>query len=256
MQRIGLNMYSLRELCGDEKSLRDAFARVSDAGYRYVQISGLNQVDPKAIGDAMRDRGLQACATHLSWDQFTGDVNSVINLHGLYGTTHSAIGGLPQEYRSLDGARRFVREAAKVLPALESAGLDFSYHNHSHEFCRLERRTWLDHVHELGKEVGIKYELDLYWIVAGGADPAQYIERFASDMSIIHVKDMIATPDREQRFAPVGNGNLNWPRIFAEIRRIPIEFVIVEQDAHYEYDAIENVARSFDFLAANGFSAQ
>ena len=256
MQKIGLNMYSLRKLCVDEKSLREVFAKVSDAGYRYVQLSGLNQIDPEEIAGAMRDRGLRACATHLNWDRFTEDVDAVIDLHNLYGTTHSAIGGLPKEYLSYEGAQRFVREAARVIPVLEKAGLDFSYHNHNHEFVRIEGKTWIDHVHDLSQEVDIKYELDLYWIAAGGADPAQYVERFATAMSIIHVKDMIVTANREQRFAPVGCGNLNWPRIFTEMRKTPVEFVIVEQDEHYDEDPIENVAKSYEFLATNGIAQE
>ncbi|MFW5738261.1 MAG: sugar phosphate isomerase/epimerase family protein, partial [Spirochaetota bacterium] len=109
---------------------------------------------------------------------------------------------------------------------------------------------------EQGKALNIKFELDTYWVVAGGADPAEYIERFSEYMSIVHVKDMIVTGDREQRFAPVGSGNLNWRRVFDAIRSAPIEFVIVEQDAHYDDDPIENVAKSFSFLKENGFAVE
>ena len=247
-------MYSLRDLCADGDALRKTFERVAEAGYRYVQISGITHVEPDTIVSAMQASGLKACATHLGWDSFVDDTQAVIDLHRLYGTTHSAIGGLPEAYRERAGAERFVREAAEVLPQLHDAGLDFSYHNHSQEFYRIDGKTWLDIVHDSGASLGINFELDVYWIVAGGADPALYVESYAENLSIVHLKDMIVMPDREQRFSPVGDGNLNWPRIFAEIRKAPVEFVIVEQDAHYGDDPIANVARSYAFLSSNGFA--
>lgn len=254
VQKIGLNMYSLRDLCGDLDGLQRTFDRVAEAGYRYVQISGIRNVDPEDIARAMQSAGLRACATHLGWDRFTSNVQEVIDLHKLYGTIHTAIGALPKEYRDLDGMNRFLTEARPVLPEISSAGMDFSYHNHSHEFAHVDGRTWIDLLFEQASPINVKFELDTYWVVAGGADPALYIERFAEYMSICHVKDMIVLPSGEQRFAPVGSGNLNWRRIFDAIRNAPIEFVIVEQDQHYEGDPISNVARSFAFLREHGFA--
>ena len=254
-QKIGLNMYSLRMLCGDLDGLQRTFDKVAGAGYRYVQISGIRDIDPEDIAKAAQSAGLNACATHLSWDRFTEDVEAVIDLHKLYGTIHTAIGSLPAEYRTADGISRFLHEARDVLPQITAAGMDFSYHNHNHEFARINGSTWIDSFFEQSSVLGVKFELDTYWVAAGGADPADYIERFRDYESIVHVKDMIVTADREQRFAPVGSGNLNWRRIFDAIRNAPIDFVIVEQDAHYGGDEIRNVAESFRFLVDQGFSA-
>jgi sugar phosphate isomerase/epimerase len=255
-QNIGLNMYSLRDLCADEAALDATFAAVRKIGYRYVQISGIKNVEPPAIAASLERNGLGVCATHLGWDRFTTDFDGVIGLHRLYGTTHSAIGGLPPEYFSIEGLARFAAEARDVLPKLQAAGLDFSYHNHNHEFAHYDGKPWIDRLFELGSPLGVGFEVDTYWVTAGGADPAEYVRRFAKSISILHVKDMIVTPKREQRFAPVGSGNLNWTRIFDEVRKAPIEFVIVEQDAHYENDPLENVASSFEFLKRSGFTAE
>ena len=255
-QKIGLNMYTLRDLCKSAAELNDTFGKVRESGYRYVQISGLSAVEPADIADAMKKNDLTACATHLSWDMFLDDLPGVVELHKLYGTSHSAIGGLPNEYRSKEGAERFVNEAKPVIPELEKAGLDFSYHNHNHEYVKIGDTTWLDAVHDASTDVGIKFEIDVYWVVAGGADPADYIEKYAKEMSIVHLKDMGITWEREQRMAPVGSGNLNWPRIFDAVRSAPIEFVIVEQDSHYEDDPVQNVVLSFQFLEKNGFAVE
>lgn len=255
-QRIGLNMYTLRDSCGTAAELRDTLGKLRDIGYRYVQISGLGGVTPDDIVAAMSETGLRACATHLGWDRFLDDADGVIALHRRYGTNHSAVGSLPGAYRGAGGVARLVEEAGRVLPRLTDAGIDFSYHNHYHEFVRIGGTTWLDMLHDAGAAAGIKFEIDTYWVAAGGADPAEYIHRFHDAISIVHVKDMNVTEEREQRFAPVGRGNLNWPRIFDAIRAAPVEFVIVEQDAHYDDDPLDNVAESYRFLRENGFAQE
>ena len=246
-------MYTLRDLCGDEPSLNQTLASVREIGYRYVQVSGIPNADPDTIAASIRANDLMACATHLGWENFLADTSAVVELHELYGTNHSAIGSLPEEYKSGEGIVRFAREAEQVLPTLQRAGLDFSYHNHSHEFAHYGDRTWIDQVYERCAPLGMKFEIDTYWVAAGGADPAEYLNRFSDSLSIVHVKDMIVTPSREQRYAPVGNGNLNWGRIFKMIQAAPVEYVIVEQDAHYDTDPLQNVATSFDFLLQAGF---
>ncbi len=249
-------MYTLRDICGDKTMLNNTLASVREIGYRYVQVSGIPNSDPETIAAAIRGNDLKACATHMAWDDFLKDTDAVVKLHELYGTNHSAIGSLPDEYRSGEGIIRFAEEAEQVLPKIERSGLDFSYHNHSHEFAHYNGRTWIDQVYERCSPLGMNFEIDTYWVAAGGADPAAYLERFSNSLSIVHVKDMMVTPSREQRYAPVGSGNLNWIRIFESIRSAQVDYVIVEQDAHYDDDPLRNVAASFNFLEQAGFSAK
>jgi sugar phosphate isomerase/epimerase len=253
-QIIALNIYTLRDLCEDATHLETVLKELRTIGYRYIQTSGIGRIAPEKILDAMENAGMRCCGTHLGWEEFVRDIDEVIALHKLFGANHTAIGSLPPEYHSQEGAERYLAEARDVIPALTDAGMDYSHHNHDHEFVRLDGTTWIDYVYQAGASFGMKFEIDTYWVVAGGADPATYIERFSDAMSIVHVKDMVVAGRRDQRFAPVGHGNLNWPRIFAAIRNAPIEYVIVEQDAHYDDDPMENVALSYDFLREHGFA--
>jgi sugar phosphate isomerase/epimerase len=255
-RRIGLNLYSVRELCPDPAALESVLRALHDIGYRYVQISGLGQMEPDQIAAAMSNVGLKCCGTHIPWETFVDDIDEAIAVHRFYGTNHTAIGMLGPEYWTREGADRYVEEARRVIPDLATANMDYSHHNHDHEFIRYGGRTWLDYVYQQASPAGMKFELDTYWVVAGGADPAEYISRFGDSMTIVHLKDMSIAGRGDQRFAPVGSGNLNWPRIFDAIRRTPIEFVIVEQDTHYDDDPIQNVASSFRFLRENGFAQE
>jgi sugar phosphate isomerase/epimerase len=65
---------------------------------------------------------------------------------------------------------------------------------------------------------------------------------------------MAMGPGREQRFAPVGEGNLNWPAILNAAEAGGVEYYLVEQDVTYDLDPFEALAVSFRNLEAMGLS--
>ena len=245
---IGLNLYSLREFTQTEGALKETLRKVKDIGYDGVQISGIKDLAPEKITEIVSASGLPIAATHISWDMFRDQLPRVIEIHRMYGCPHAAIGGLPKEYFSLDGAAKFLRELPAVTDGLAKAGFDFSYHNHNHELAKYDGKTWLSRVFEGSAAKGLSFEIDTYWIQAGGGDPVSWIERCKGRIPLLHLKDMIVTPDREQRFAPVGDGNLEWGKILKAAGSSGVEWYLVEEDTFYDADPFEDVARSCRFL--------
>jgi sugar phosphate isomerase/epimerase len=205
-------------------------------------------LDPEVIGGIVSRYELEIAATHIDWNLFKNDLARIVEIHGLYNCAHAAIGSLPKEYNSLEGAMRFCREVVPVGEGLAAKGYDFSYHNHSHELARYDGKTWLQMVLERVPGSVLKFEIDTYWIQAGGGDPVEWIKRCDGRIPILHLKDMIVTPEREQRFAPVGSGNLEWDKILRAAEQCGVQWYIVEQDEFYEADPFEDVAASCEFL--------
>jgi len=202
----------------------------------------------------VQDNGLTVAATHMSWDRFLNDLDAVIEEHLLWECPHPAIGGLPAEYRSIDGLKRFVDELAPITENLAQVGMDFSYHNHNHEFVKYDGKTWLQRLLENSDANLLKFELDVYWVQAGGADPTLWVEKCAGREPLLHLKDMIVTREREQRFAEIGEGNLNWPAILDAAAKGGVEWYLVEQDQCYDRDPFESLAISYRNLVAVGLS--
>jgi sugar phosphate isomerase/epimerase len=100
----------------------------------------------------------------------------------------------------------------------------------------------------------LKAEIDTYWITAGGGSPAAWIDRCAGREPLLHVKDMLITPEREVRMAEIGEGNLDWPTILRAARAGGVQWVLVEQDNCYDRDPFESLAISFRNLQAMGLS--
>ena len=100
----------------------------------------------------------------------------------------------------------------------------------------------------------LKAELDVYWVQAGGADPAFWIAKCAGREPLLHLKDMTMGPGREQRYAEVGEGNLNWLAILAAAKEGGVEWYLVEQDLCYDRDPFESLAISYRNLNAMGLA--
>lgn len=251
---LGAQLYTVRQFTKTIEDIATTLEKVADIGYRAIQISGFGPVDPKEVARIAEDNGLTIAATHMGWDRFQNDLDALVEEHLLWKCKHPAIGGLPAEYRSLDGVARFVDELGPIAERLASAGMDFSYHNHNHELVKYDGVTWLERLYSTASPAVLKAEIDVYWIQAGGADPAYWVKKCAGREPLLHLKDMIVTPEREQRFAEIGEGNLNWEAILAAAKESGVRWYLIEQDQCYDRDPFESLAISYRNLVEMGLS--
>lgn len=251
--QVGAQLYTVRKFTQTAEALAETLQRVAQIGYRAVQLSALGPIPTAEVAKLVREAGLTVAATHVGWKALLEDTPGVIEGHNALGCRHVSIGGLPSEYYSLEGLERFVRELEVLLPKLEVEGLVFSYHNHNHELAHYHGRPWLELLCEHTRRLPFNIELDTYWIQAGGGDPAAWIHACRGRIPLLHLKDMIITPQREQRFAEVGEGNLNWKAILAAASESGVQYLIVEQDNCYERDPFESLAVSYANLRKWGY---
>jgi len=251
---LGAQLYTVRQFTKTASDLAETLKKIADIGYKAIQISGIGPIDPKEVARIVEDAGLIVAATHVGWNRLLNDLEGVIEEHKLYNCKHVAIGGLPKEYYSVDGLKRFLDELAPIAERLAQEGMDFSYHNHNHELAKYGGKTWLEMLIEESDPKHLKLEIDTYWIQAGGGDPAAWIRKCAGRIPLLHLKDMVVTPDRQQRFAEVGEGNLNWPAILQAAKESGVEWYLVEQDNCYERDPFESLAISYRNLREMGLS--
>ena len=252
---LGAQMYTVREFTQTLPGIAESLKKVADIGYTAVQISAFGPVDPKEVAKLVEDCGLTVAATHVGWNRFLEELDEVIAEHKMWGCTHAAIGGLfTPEYTDLDGLKRFLDELGPVAERLAQEGMDFSYHNHNHELVRYGEKTWLEMLYEQASPEMLKAEIDTYWVQAGGGDPALWVRKCAGREPLFHLKDMAVTPEREQRMAEIGEGNLNWPAILQAAEEGGVEWYLIEQDHCYGRDPFESLAISYRNLQAMGFS--
>lgn len=259
--RIAAQLYTLRDYLTTPEDIRRHLPRVRELGYRAVQRSAVGPMPPEAFRALCDDLELDIVATHVSLPAILNDTERVVAEHRTYGCRHVGIGGLGfgGDLKDPAALRQAVDQLNEAAAKLFEAGLSFSYHNHHHEFEPVgegERRMpLLQHLIQECDE-SVCFEIDTYWVQAGGGDPADWIDRVSGRCPLLHYKDMTIR-DRQQHFAPVGLGNLNWPAINRAARAADALFVIVEQDrCEVEpTDPFDALGASFRNLLAMGFDA-
>lgn len=250
-----MQLYTLRNICTNASNLDRTLARLRKIGYTAIQISGLpSTITPKEIVKASENNGMIIASTHMSWDRFMEDLDAVIEEHKLYRCKHPAIGGLFDEvYRGIAGIGYFLEELAPVAERLRKEGMDFSYHNHSHEFVRYEGKPWLEHLYEKASPDDLKAEIDTYWVQAGGASPLKWVKKMAGRMPILHIKEMRVDSQRNFYFDWIGNGNLDWPEILQAATEGGVEYAMYEQDDCYSDNPLELAEKTYRYLSTLGY---
>jgi len=248
---VGAQMYTVRDFCTTATDTAAAMQRLMVNGYRAVQISGVRIDDARELRKMLDDNGLVCAATHVATGKFQTDLNWVVDYHKTLGCKHSAVGGMPGEYRNGDGFVRFAKEFSEIARKLKKQGLTFSYHNHSFELEKFNGRTGLDILMEESNPKVFMMEIDTYWIQHGGGDPAAWIGKARGRIPLLHLKDMTVRTGKGPIMAEVGEGNLNWKKILAAAKKAGVKWYLVEQDT-CERDPFESLKRSLDNLKAMG----
>jgi sugar phosphate isomerase/epimerase len=248
-RRMALQMYTLREPA--KKDLADTLKKVRAMGWEYVQWSGMPNLPAEKIREALDTAGLKAIAAHVGIEPFEKEFDANVKFWKTVGTKDIAPGGMMNDCRAtlkdwLNGARRLDVLGAK----LRSVGMRLSYHNHAWEFEKFpdDPRHKLDILMESTKPENLCAELDLAWVYVGGVDPAAYIRKCKGRCPVIHAKDVVlAKEGRKQAFKPLGQGELNWPEIFAAGDEAGIEWYVYEQDSG-EGSPFDYTQASYEFL--------
>ncbi|MEE3234521.1 MAG: sugar phosphate isomerase/epimerase [Candidatus Latescibacterota bacterium] len=249
---VAAQLYTLRDFTKTEADIRTTFERVSEIGYKAVQISALGKIEISDLREIADKNELEIIASHISYDLIVNETQKVIDDHKKLSCRHVAIGGLPTEFRNKDGFQRFALECSEAVKPIIEAGLTFSYHNHSFELQKFGDRTGLDILVEESDPAYFSFEIDTYWIQHGGGNPVSCLRRLKDRMHIVHLKDM-AMDGTQQLFAEVGEGNLEWEGILSACQNANIEWYIVEQDV-CQGDPFESLEVSLNNLKKMGLN--
>jgi sugar phosphate isomerase/epimerase len=243
---IAAQLYTVRDQIKDPSRVGGVLGRLREIGYTAVEVAGLGPITAERFGQELALAELTACATHASLERLTGDLSAVAAECREWGCQYVVVPGLPNEYRSGAGLKRFAREADALARDLQPFGLKLAYHNHSFELERWDGQTGLEALFDAAPAQTLLAELDTYWLQYGGANPVEWILRLKNRVPLVHLKDM-AVVGGKTVMAEVGEGNLDWARILHACRTAGTEWLVVEQDECLR-DPMESLAISFSNL--------
>ncbi len=249
--KIGAQFYTIRDFCKTKDDLYESLKKVADIGYTTVQLSGVCEYNPTEMKAELDKLGLKCVLTHISPERIRNDTLQVAREHTILGCDNIGLGWFDF---GCDGGENNVPLFAKTYTEpcniLKSEGKYFMYHNHAAEFKKLGNKTVMTLLAEAMPKDLMGFTLDTYWAQVGGADPADYIERLSGRVPVIHLKDCAFG----QKMAVVGEGNINFDRVFKAAEASGTKYMMVEQDDCNGEDPFDCLKRSYDYLTACGFN--
>lgn len=253
---IGAQGFTLRDYTKDEAGIAASLKKLHDIGYRALQVSAFGPIAPERLRELADENQLQIVVTHTNPDRIRNDTAAVIREHQILGCPYVGIGMMPEKYLgSLEGLYGFLNDFDRAARELHENGLKLQYHNHFFEYEKFDGAVAIDIMAEKTDPDLWGFLLDLFWTQYSGRCPAKQIEMMAGRIDVCHFKD-IAMHGKEQRTAPVMEGNLCWEEIFTACEKANIPWAMVEQDETYGQDPFDEMKKSYDNLRAAGMRFQ
>ena len=242
LDKIGIQLYTVRTVL--EKDFEGTIARVAQTGYKEVEFAGYFGHSPADVRAILDRHGLTAPAVHvgsIEADAWRASLDAAQTI----GHKYIVVPWVPEERRrTLDGWKQVAADFNRVGAEARDAGIQFAYHNHDFEFPRMEGQIPYDVLLENTDPKLVQLEIDLYWITKAGYDPLAYFARWPGRVPLVHVKDSAGPP--EHRMVDVGQGKIDWKRIFAQKDQAGIQHFFVEHDQPPQ--PFEDIAVSYDYL--------
>ena len=186
-KEMAFQMYSVRELIGNpEKYAANHETTLKElAKMGYTAIEAANYGDGKLYGIApeqfkadIEAAGLKVLSSHVGHNLNNEELKSgnfegalkwweqCIDAHKRAGMQYIVNPGVNFP-KTLAEAEVICKYLNKVGEMVNAAGMKFGYHNHSHEFNKVEGKVWYDYMIEHTDADKVFFEMDAYWAVRG-----------------------------------------------------------------------------------------
>ena len=246
---IGAQFFTVREFCKDLDGFAEALKRVADIGYRYVQISGTCPFEADWLAQQLKQNGLQCVLTHTPAQKLIEETQQVARDHTVFGCEHVGLGWYAFKEEEEDKSlANYLNVYTPVAEALNKNGKVFMHHNHAQEFKKIGGRLIMEHLAEHFPAEGFGFTLDTYWVQKGGCTPQAWLEKLSGRVPVIHLKDYAF----DGTMAVVGEGNLDFDKIFEKAESAGTKYMLVEQDDCNGEDPFDCLARSYHYLKSCG----
>ena len=266
--RIGVALFTIPKLL--DQDFAGALKLLSEIGYTEVQFfgpypfsvpmaherwkaisaslglraSGFFGLSPREVRAVLDRHGLSAPAMHVDIATLRTRLGEAADAAHVLAMKYIGISSIPAaERRTLDDYKRAADEFNEIGARADKLGVRFTYHNHGYGLAELEGQIPLRVVLDRTDPELVAMEMDLFWTVAGGADPVALLDSYRGRYRLMHVKDMKqrvrfsgdgGDPSQWTELFPyiadAGSGVLDLPTILSHAKTSGVEHFFVEQD--------------------------
>lgn len=229
---VGLQLYTLRaDISKDPKGVIEKVAalgynEVESFGYRDGKYFGMT---PAEFATLLKNNNLSHPSGHYMLAHLSNNWEKTVEDAVTAGQKYIVVAYLlDTERKSIDDYKKIAEQFNKAAETCKKAGIQFCYHNHDFEFIDMGGEKGYDVLLKGTDPQLVKFELDLYWISYAGMNPVDMFTASPGRFPLWHVKDMDNTP--KKFFTEVGNGVVDFKKIFAAADTAGMKHFFVEQD--------------------------
>ena len=273
---VGIQVYGLRDLLENTpENFKNVMTQIKEMGYDGVELAGLYGLEPSFVKKVLDEVGLTPISAHVAFAEMMEDIDKVIADYSAIGVRYLVMPYMAEEYRPVnpEGFREFLPLLNEIGEKIHKAGMTFLYHNHDFEFVKLENGKWgYDEMFDSIAHDHLQCELDTCWCDVATGEAPEFIRKYTGRIPVVHLKDyikkgevksmykLIGIEEEDQGedsgyfgFRPVGFGQMIWEPVLEAAVEANANWVVVEQDEHYETDPLECARRSREYLKILGW---
>ena len=259
---IGIQIYSVKDIL--EQDVRGVLQQLADMGYKEIESYPGSQghyygMEPEEFSKMLSDLGMTLVSIHFgsgaydhkadTWHHATmlSRFDELVENAAKTGQQYLTCSWMDESLRKTpEDLKKTAELFNQVGETCKQAGMTFAYHNHSFEFDKVGDHILYDYMLENTDPDLVKYEMDIYWLVAAGKDPLTYFEQYPNRFPLGHVKDM--DKQDSQKNSVIGKGAIDYPTLLKAGREAGMKHFLVEQETFVQ-PSIEAMKENYDYLS-------
>ncbi|MDR2885500.1 MAG: sugar phosphate isomerase/epimerase [Rikenellaceae bacterium] len=251
-KRIGLQLYSLREAMKEDAHA--TLKAIADTGYNELETAGYNNgllygMAPAGFRKLCKSMKMNVSGAHIGAQVDPRDMTVALAWWDKALDDQKAAGcryAIQPSFKigdSLDDIKLQCEYFNRVGELATKKGIKFGFHNHAKEFEKRGGEVIYDYLINNTDPKHVFYEMDVYWVKKGGADPVEYLKKYAGRFPVLHIKDESIIGE---------SGTLDFQSIFEAAYAQGMKDYYVEVEK-YTLPPMNCVEKSYDFLYAAPF---
>jgi sugar phosphate isomerase/epimerase len=233
---IGCQTWPVRKMIAQDfpgtiKQLADAgFQTVelcSPVGYEEFGFGGLAKYSGAELRKILNDSGVTCISSHFGIEELRKDQDGRIAWAKDVGLTQMLVPSLGgPKNPTMDHVKRAADEYNKMGERAAKAGIQQGLHNEEFELTTFDGKRTYDLLFGLLDPKLVKFQFQVSTI-SKGYDAAEYFTKYPGRFISMHVQGWSA---ETKKIVPVGQGTLDWKKIFAAAKVGGIQNYFVEMD--------------------------
>ncbi len=248
LDQFGIQLYTLRDIIPNDP--KAVLKQVAGLGFK--QIEGYEG-----------DQGLFWNMDHLDYKKYLDDigikmVSAHCDIHNDFEKKVNQAAEIGMDYLICPwiGPQKSVDDWKKVCDLFNScgeickkAGIRFAYHNHAYTFKSFTGMIPHEYLMDNTDPDLVDHEMDIYWVVTGGADPIDYLKKYSNRFRLCHVKDRIKNSGEEREAScDLGTGMIDFPKILKVAKENGMKYFILEQERYDNSTPLQSAKVGADYL--------